>query len=249
MHLLRTGLGALFSIAVILPTTALAENSGWYVAVDGGQSQFNDASSQVPSWLASLPNPPGYVVGINGTSGTSNDDHHAAYRFMLGYQINPYWGVEASYVDLGTASVAGTASGYYQPSCQKNQLCLPIVGITSFGYKGSYRDRGPGLAFNGTYPISDQWSVFARLGMVDARVHLDLETSPSLPPASLGPAPLGATHSSTNWSSTFGLGVNYTLNDRWAVRLGWDRYADLGSRNNTGSNSVNLASIGVVYRI
>lgn len=245
MYLSRNSLAVLFTMFFILPTAALAQSSGWYVAVDGGQSRFNDASNQVPSWLATLPNPPGYAVVVNGTSGTSNDDHDAAYRFMVGYQINAYWGVEASYADLGTASVAGSANGYYRPNCG-SQICLPLVGLTSFGYQASYRDRGPGLAFTGTYPINKQWSVFARLGIIDARVRLDMQTSPS---ADISPIPLGENRSSTNWSTTFGLGVNYMLNNRWAVRLDWDRYADLGNRSRTGSNSVNLASIGVVYHI
>lgn len=116
----------------------------------------------------------------------------------------------------------------------------------SLDYRASYSVRGPAMAFTGTYPITDRWSVFGRLGMIDARVHLALDASPTSDPLLV---PSAESDSSTSWSSTFGLGVSWALDDRWDVRLDWDDYVDVGSRNSTGRNSVSLASLGVVYRI
>jgi OOP family OmpA-OmpF porin len=249
MHMFRKRLVVLSLVAMILPTVALADNSGWYLAVDGGQAHFSGTDSQFPQSYANPPNASGDGILINSTSTVSHQENRdTGYRLMVGYQFNPYWGVEASYVDLGTATAKGTANGTAAPYCPSTDSCPPYVGLASFGYKASTSDRGPGLAFTGTYPINSQWSVFARAGMIDARVKLDLETSP-IPEPYATTLPADTSRSSTGWSDTFGLGVNWALNNRWAVRLGWDRYADLGSRNRTGSNSVNLASLGLVYHI
>lgn len=252
MHVMRSGVAALLSVAVCLPMAARAANSGWYVAADGGQSSFNDIGNQIPVRVTALP----FLAQGSGSEPvktqftsvtvTSNKNHHGAYRLTLGYQFNPYWGIEASYVDLGKTTTAGSASGYYLPPCQPAGICLPAMMPLSLDYRASYSVRGPAMAFTGTYPITDRWSVFGRLGMIDARVHLALDASPTSDPLLV---PSAESDSSTSWSSTFGLGVSWALDDRWDVRLDWDDYVDVGSRNSTGRNSVSLASLGVVYRI
>lgn len=61
------------------------------------------------------------------------------------------------------------------------------------------------LVLTGTYPIGNQWNVVGRLGIAAT------ESS-------------GLNGRDTNTTGTFGLGVNYEINNKWSLGLHWDRY-------------------------
>lgn len=71
---------------------ALADGSGFYGAVDIGQSKAKDACTGVPA-------------------GISCDDTDTAYSLGLGYQFNQNFGLEANYVDFGSVKASGTVLG------------------------------------------------------------------------------------------------------------------------------------------
>ena len=224
----------LATVFALLPAAASADNSGWYIAADAGQSHY---------------------TGLGDVSGiiTTFNANGTGYRLTAGYQFNLNWGLEASYVDLGQASGNGTGNVYGVPPLGCDIVCVFDQ------YNVKLMTHGWAFAVTGTYPFLNRWSVFVRVGIIDARSELDINNTP-IPP--------NTSATSTNLKSTYGLGVNWSFVDHWALRLGWDRYANLGDSSgtspyflvvnpgnstfqyccsSTGTYNVNLVSLGIVY--
>lgn len=67
---------------------AMAEGSGYYGAVDVGQSKVRNACAGIPA-------------------GVSCKDTDTDYRLSVGYQVNSSFGVEGAYVDNGKITASG----------------------------------------------------------------------------------------------------------------------------------------------
>lgn len=161
----------------------------------------------------------GAALGAN----PSISDSDTGYRLSGGYAFNQYWGLEASYVEFGQGEIDVTTT-------------TPSSGTASAKVKA----HGFVFAGTGTYPFTDQWSGFARLGMIDGHKEVTVTGTGSL-------AGLTTNPSSTDWKVAWGLGVNWAFAPHWVARAGWDQYRNLGNQNTTGEDNVNLASIGIVY--
>ncbi|MGE5625593.1 MAG: outer membrane beta-barrel protein [Bacillota bacterium] len=195
---------------VLLPMAAHADG-GWYGAFDLGQSRFDSGA------LQSLV-PAGWPSTVS--------DHDTGHRFTGGYQFNSYWGLEASYTDLGSAKVYA-----------KNPN-PPIPDVPTY-VQNSFDAKGWGLAGTGTYPFNDAWSVFGRLGMMRAQFHHQVQsdglfTNPNV--------------TDTAWKTAYGVGANWNFDRNWSLRLGYDWYRKLGNGGTTGEYNVGLLSLGVEYR-
>ncbi len=210
---------------ILMPIIASAAGSGWYIAADEGHAHFADIAVQT--------NPSVFKIGLPvGFVSSSASTQHSAFRLTGGYQFNQYWGLEASYVSLGQATI--------------NDNFLDTVGAAIITAEVQNRAHGWVLAGTGTYPFNDQWSVFARIGAIDGYLEQDLSIIVNGCPGCYTPIPTSA--SGTAWKATYGVGVNWSFANHWIVRLGWDQYRNLGNSNTTGEYTVNLDSIGIVYR-
>lgn len=197
-------------MALAAPVVASAADQGnWYVGVDAGQAHYAGLAGQV-------------AVPAGGTSHFSDND--LGYRLTGGYQFNEYWGLEASWVDLGTAEMDITAT-------------TPTPGTLNEKAKA----HGFLVAGTGTWPFNDQWSAFLRFGMINGHVDVDAAGSGSL-------AADTGSQSSTDWKTIYGIGLNWNFYTNWIARIGWDQYRNLGNQNKTGEGNVNLVTIGIVYR-
>lgn len=236
----------LATVFALLPAATLADNSGWYIAADAGQSHFTGIAGQGPQWVNSaVYNRDVYVVKGPTTTYTDND---AGSRLSAGYQFNSYWGLEVSYVDLGQATAAGNGVVAANLPLDVPNFFV-FSGFNTYNVNAKLSAQGWGLAVTGSYPFNDHWSVFARAGVIDARVELDLDSTITTQATQGGTfgVPPNTSMASTNWKGTYGLGVKWSFVDHWTLRLGLDRYANLGDSSSTGTYSVDLASLGIVY--
>ena len=215
---------AVSTALILIPIIASAAGSGWYLAADRGQAHFADIAAQPDPFVFKIP----IIVGFESSSSASTQ--HTGFRLTGGYQFNQYWGLEASYVSLGQATIN---NNYIDPTDQH---------VVTAEVKN--RAHGWVLAGTGTYPFNDQWSAFARIGAIDGYLEQDV----SLINVCLGCYTPPTSVSSTAWKVTYGVGVNWSFAHHWIVRLGWDQYRNLGNSNTTGEYTVNLDSIGIVYR-
>ncbi len=124
------------AIAVAAPL-AMAEGSGFYGALDVGQSKVNNACEGIPA-------------------GVSCKNTDTDYRLSVGYQVNPSFGVEGSYVDSGKI----TASG---------------LGITVDTKNTEWQ-----LAAIGTLPVANGFSIIGKAGL--AFWNIKTSATPFTPP-------------------------------------------------------------------
>ncbi|HEY1992252.1 MAG TPA: porin family protein [Gammaproteobacteria bacterium] len=201
---------SMFAAALLFTASSrpAAAEGGWYLAADAGQSHFSggvfDGDPFPSTWTRSA------------------SDSSTGYRLTGGYQFTPNWGVEAGYLDLGH----GTLSG-------KSPVPASMPDVGSFA---SFRIGAKGVfaAGTGTWPIDDQWSLFARAGLVDGRLDDQPYSNGNI--ASLE-------QTETSWKATYGVGAKWAFQPQWSLRLGWDGYRQLG-----GQYDLSLISLGVEWR-
>lgn len=186
-------------------SSAVADDSGAYLAADLGQSRFSGDAFAFPGsgWMS------------------SSQSDSSAYRLTAGYQLTPYFGLEAGYVDLGHGSVT------LRPTPSS-----PPIGFNMLGFRAGV--KGEFAAITGTWPIDPQWALFARLGGIEGK--LDFQTTQSNVPGTFD-------RTSTAWTSTYGVGAKWNFQPQWSLRLGWDHYHSVGN----ASVEVSLLSLGVEW--
>lgn len=202
---------------VLFPTPGLAADNNinnTYIAFDVGRSAFSQSAQDI------------LVLDGAGSSNTalgSSFSSPVAYRFTGGYRLDEDWRIELNYVDLGEADYSIQQSGF-----------------GGADESGGTRAWGWSLAGVGVLPLNDHWSLFGRVGAIDARVTLFKNASTSI-------GNLMMNNTSTVWKPVFGGGISWSFADNWSMHLGWDQYRQLGSSDTTGAVTVNLISLGVVY--
>ena len=144
--------------------------------------------------------------GIPG--GVSCDEKDFAARGFVGWQFNRYFGLELGYADLGKAEVS------------------------TAGISGSVKARGADLVGVATFPISDLFGIYGKLGVARTKVTAN--------------AP-GINASDTSNNLTFGAGLRYNFTRNFAARAEWQRYHDVGDANTTGQGKIDFFSAGLLY--
>lgn len=132
---------------------AWADDSGWYLSADLGQSKYSGISFQQVA-------PPGWT----GDTSTGN----LSYRLVLGYDFNPYLALEGGYADLGHAGV--NASEPNVPSFE-----LGSYLDTRVNAKGWVAD------VVGKLPLGAAWSLYGRFGVIDAQVGSEVRQNGNFP--------------------------------------------------------------------
>lgn len=203
----RSRIAALSLLAAFsLPAVA---DGGLYLAADVGQAHFSGGV---------------FDDELLPPSWTSNaSDTATGYRFTAGYQFTPYWGVEAGYVDLGHGTVTYRTKPSTDPAV--TTMVSYRVGANGFFAAGT-----------GTWPIDQQWSLYARAGVISSK--LDFQSHSNGISTSQG-----ANATDTALKATYGVGAKWNFQPRWSLRLGWDHYRNLGN----ASYDVNLLSLGVEW--
>jgi len=162
------------------------------------------------------------ALTANGATGLSSSDSGSGNQWRLqgGYRFNPYLAVEAGYIDFG--KVDYTAS------------------YTGGSAEGSLKAGGADLAVLVGVPLGDSFSVFGKVGGVEASVKSNLTAS--------APAALASGDASTHvLRPLLGVGAIYKLTDNVDVRGDYDYVSGLGDSGKTGKMDVNLFSLGLAY--
>lgn len=141
--------------------------------------------------------------------GFSEDDRDTAWKLYGGYQFHRNFAAEFGYYDLGRYDY-----GYAAP-----------------GGTGTSRYQGLNLDLLGTFPVTDRFSVFGRLGAAYTRARSDFG---------------GSSESRRSWGPKAGLGIEYAFTPQLALRGEWERYRVRDAFR--GRGDIDVASIGIVYR-
>lgn len=161
-------------------------------------------------------NSTGIATSLGTTATTTSESRwDNAYKLFGGYKFNPNFALEGGYFDLGKSGFSANTPGG------------PL--------NGSLKVSGWNLDALGILPMSDNFSIFGRLGLQNAR------TKDSFSGA--GVINTGPTRNETNYKA--GLGVQYDFNQSVGLRGEWERYRI--SDAVSGRSNMNVYSVSLVF--
>ncbi|MFA5170948.1 MAG: outer membrane beta-barrel protein [Sulfuriferula sp.] len=131
-----SGTLGLAALAVIGSPSAVADDAGWYVGANVGQSRAKIDDERISN----------NIIGAGFTSVTiSDDDRDIGYKVFAGYQFNKYFALEGGYFDLGKFGYTATT-------------------VPAGTLNGTIKLQGLNLDAVGIWPITEKFSAFGRLG-------------------------------------------------------------------------------------
>ncbi|MGH8660995.1 MAG: outer membrane beta-barrel protein [Burkholderiales bacterium] len=168
---------AVFASSALLAAPPVSAQGPFYVGGSVGQSDIDDEAA-IPALI---------------TSGTV-DSKKTAFKIFGGYQFDPNFGLELSYVDLNSASYSGTFFGD------------PVIS-------GKVELWGFNFSAVGTLPVSPTFALFGKAGLFFWEAKASDIT---------GGIPFSATDDGVDLSIGLGMSVNLTKNV--SVRAEWERF-------------------------
>ncbi|HEY4213650.1 MAG TPA: outer membrane beta-barrel protein [Steroidobacteraceae bacterium] len=141
----------------LVSPAAFADDGGFYVGGTFGRliSTYSrdDLNAQIDAAFGGTES--GFT--LNSTLYRKN---HLAWSGNVGYMVSPNLGIEASYLSLG--SLDYSAAGTVASANPANPASAVNVDVT-------LKSSGPALAVVGVLPMSNIWSVNARLGAYEGK--------------------------------------------------------------------------------
>jgi OmpA-OmpF porin, OOP family len=132
-----SGTLGLVALAVIASPFATADDAGWYVGANVGQSRAKIDDERITGSLLG--------AGLTTTS-IIDDNRDTGYKLYGGYQFNKNFAVEGGYFDLGKFGYTATT--------------VPAGTLT-----GNIKLKGLNLDLVGILPITEKFSAFGRAGV------------------------------------------------------------------------------------
>jgi OOP family OmpA-OmpF porin len=214
----------LVTSAYLLCSAAIADDTGFYVGVNGGRVLSSYTRSDLNSQAIYA-----YGTGFTLTSSSLRKDH-AMWWADVGYWLSRNFALEAGYFNVGSLaySVIGQQS-YSDGSASSTDLRLNI------------KSRGPALAVVGMLPMSNFWELNARVGAYEGK------TTTSYVSLFDGATGAAARKSDTSTSILAGIGTSFTLTDHCLLRLDYIRLEHLNEKLFNRSFNVSLVTGGVAY--
>lgn len=217
--------------AFTLSGSAYAQQSPFYIGASVGSAQYDfNFREQVRALYTG-------VIPISRASFRKDSD--SAYKLTLGYQLLPQVALELDYVDLG-----------------KPGTSYEFEGLGRFTREGNYKISGVNLSGVFSQPLNEQFSVFGRVGLFYSKYQYSEsgENFPAFTPSTLPPLHSFTAPDLKRSKLSYGLGGEYKISSALALRLGWDRYTEIGNpiADNETSNgkfdNIDLYSLSVLLR-
>lgn len=164
---------------------------------------------------------------VLGTSSLQKD--HVIWKADIGYMASRYFGIEASYLHLG--SLAYSASG--TQSLENNSTSAVSVNL-------DIKSRGPALSVVGVLPMTNSWEIDARLGAYEGKTTTTFASAVDVNTRS-------GSLSKTSSSLLAGFGTALTLTSHCAVRLDYIRIQQVKEAALGQSFNMDLVTAGVVF--
>lgn len=205
---------------LLVAGTASAE--GFYVGASVGQSKSKLTSAFDTDPFSND------VYGVPGLLTRTQDDTGTAYKLNLGYQFNKYFAIEAGYTNLGKFNVNYTGVG-------------AAAGDTE---NLNYKIDAWTVAGVGILPVTDQFSVFGKLGVAATKT----KANEIINLVSVGDVDT-ISDSKSRTTVLYGVGVKYDFTKNIAVRAEYENFAKVGDDGNGSSAAkLSLISVGLDFR-
>jgi OmpA-OmpF porin, OOP family len=125
------------AFAAIASSTALADDSGWYLGANVGQSKSDIDDDRITKNL---------LQGGFSTTSIDENNRDTGFKLLGGYQFNRYVSVESGYFDLGKFDFTAQT--------------LPLGTLT-----GEIKLKGINVDIVGFVPFTEKLSAFGRVGV------------------------------------------------------------------------------------
>lgn len=153
--------------------------------------------------------------------GESCDNKDIGFKLVGGYKFNPYFALEAAYVNLGKAT-----ESWQSPSWPGNDG------------SGKLKSSGLGVWALGSLPIND-FEIFGKAGIAFLKTKYNYyETYP-------GSDPYTESASESATSVALGIGAAYNFTPKFSARIEWERFR---AKLFTENINMDLISTSVIYR-
>ena len=215
---------ALLSVG-LLTQPAVADESGPYLGASTGYTLTSYRRSDLDNAVIGNVAGGGYTLAL---SGSSDRYGQPPWSLDLGYQFSSYFGLEASYLDLGTLKYASAGTE------------TSIVGGGSFAVDLSIRSRGPALAVVGTLPLTNDWRVETRLGAYEGKTTTEFVST-------FNGTPNSGSDSKASTTLLASLGASYVLAAHWVLHVEYTHLNHLGEKVLSQSFNVDMVTAGVDY--
>jgi OmpA-OmpF porin, OOP family len=207
-------------------TSAMADESGFYIGANVGRVlgtyRRNDINNALISDFGGADG--GFALGPS-----SVEKSHAAWTADIGYMLTRNFGIEASYLNLG--SLAYSSFG--------TQTALD-GGASAVAVTLNTKSHGPALALIGVLPMSNIWEVDARVGVYEAKTISTYETT-------VGENTSRGRLSETSSSTLAGVGTALTLSSHCTLRLDYVRLQRIREKALERAFNVDLLTAGVAF--
>jgi len=164
----------------------------------------------------------------------SFDDTDTAFGISMGYRLNRFLALEAGYAKLGTVTYKSRATGDYP--FDSGFLNTTVESQTS-GFTATVL---------GVWPLTRDWELFARAGMLFAtnrlRLSFSAEGEDFIPP--IGNSGAGSLSKSTT-DTYAGVGVSRRILEIYELRVEYHRVFDGGEEVTGGKGDLDAALLGL----
>ena len=209
---------------MIFPATqAMADDTGFYVGANVGRvlstfrrTDINDALTG--GFQARAPD---FTLGPS-----SVQKSHVMWTADIGYMLSRNFGVEASYLHLGSLRYSSFGTETSSGSSTSTRLDI--------------KTQGPALAGVGVLPMSDFWRIDARIGAYEAKT-----TSTYL--TTLDTQSFPGKVSKTSTSLLAGVGTALTVSSHCEVRFDYVRLEHISEKSLNRSFNVDLITVGAAF--
>lgn len=204
--------------AITFSPSACADDSGWY----GGGNIGSTTRAEIddPRIAAELK-----AKGFTMTS-ILDDNRGNGYKLFGGYRINKHLALEGGYFNLGKFGFRANAV----------TAAIPAVPGT---LTGNIRIQGVNFDVVGILPMTEQFSVFGRLGMNYAQSRDSFTSTGSV-------SVINTTPGKSELNYKYGAGLEYSFTPAIDMRLEAERYRVNDAVGNKGN--IDMFSLGLIYR-
>ena len=217
---------ALAALGLVSGTATAADERGFYLGFGAGVALADVEQSEFDGFVMDVVESAALEV-LDGTSKVSDSD--ASLGLLVGYRFLPWLAVEAEWLTLGTVNYEANVD------ITDGAVVAPLKTTIETDAKGV------ALSALGIWPVSQQWDLYGRAGVLLA------DTSASVRFSSEG-ASNTLSDSQSSQDLLFGIGAGWKLSPIWTVTFDYQRFQDVGDDDLLGEASVDRLSVQWFYK-
>ena len=222
----KTAAVAIVSLCLLAPP-AMADETGFYVGADALSLL---STYRRPNLDSAMTAAFGGAAGGFSMGPSSVQRTHISWSADVGYMVTRNFGVEVSYLDLGSLHYSGFGTHTSATDGSTSEVNLNL----------DLRAHGPALALVGALPMTNIWELEARVGAFEAKTSSSFQTT-----TDTGVHPGALSQSSTSLLASVGTAFNIATH--CVLRVDYLRLQNIKEKALEHSFNVDAVTAGLAY--